>query len=151
MSKVDNLDHFIGVLLIDKLLYNADGRQCVYVNTGARFHAHMIDFGYAFNGPNWDTTNHDLSGLYCRPIVYDALTSLAALDPWLTRVETMPLSVFSDAIDSMPTEWLAPTDREQLLRLSRAAHRGRQLLRTTLSDLFNRRTTHFPSWQRPAA
>ena len=150
LPKVANLDHFIGALIVDKFLGNADARQCVFVCHAGAFHAHMIDFGYAFNGPNWDLNEADLSGLYFRPAVYDNLTCPAALEPWMTRVEDMPFSVFASAVETLPAEWLAPADRETLDRLLRKIHRRRHSLRTSLEALFARRHPHFSAWRHDA-
>ena len=62
LPKVANLDDFRAILVFDKWVANADGRQCVFyralLERGAGAHprlvARMIDHGFAFNGPNWD-------------------------------------------------------------------------------------------------
>lgn len=147
---VANLDHFIGALIVDKLLGNADARQCVFVCQGGTVHAHMIDFGYAFDGPHWGLSEADLSGLYFRPAVYDHLTTPAALEPWMTRVENMPFSVFASAVKTLPAEWLTPADPESLDHLLRRVHRRRHSIRTSLEALFARRRSHFPAWRHAA-
>jgi hypothetical protein len=152
LAKVANLPDFRGILIIDKLHGNADSRQCVFVHRDGTFRAHFIDFGYFFNGPYWDYPDHDLTGVYCRPLVYDQLASLADLEPWLSLIEHMPLSVYTDAIDTMPADWLAPEDRAPLAGLVRTAHARRRNIRRSLADLLTRRrATHFPSWQAAAA
>lgn len=152
LTKISNLPDFLGVLVIDKLLGNADARQCVFVRTDRSFRAYMIDFGYVFNGPNWDFSDQDLCGLYPRSLVYETLSSPAALEPWLSRIETVPFRIFSDAFETMPPEWLAPEDPDALKRLLRTAHARRHTLRTSLTDLFSRRrTTHFSAWRQGAA
>src|SRR5450631_1541402 len=61
LSQVANLEDFRAILVFDKWVGNADGRQSVFHRAMVRrgegghqvFVARMIDHGYAFNGPNW--------------------------------------------------------------------------------------------------
>ena len=148
LATVSNRRDFLGALVVDKFLANADARQCVFVREHGSFHVHMIDFGYAFNGPNWDFPDSDLAGIYCCARVYDTLSTTADLEPWLSRVEDMPRSVITDALETLPPEWLAPEDHKLLPSLVRTAHSRQSSLRRTLTSLLSRRrATHFPAWQ----
>ena len=59
---VSNLTDFLGILVFDKWMANADGRQSVFfrarvedwTNAKPGFVAIMIDHGFVFNGPNWE-------------------------------------------------------------------------------------------------
>src|SRR6185436_8564416 len=77
LPNVVNLDHFRAILVFDKWLGNADGRQAVFFRALVKrgdtphagrpgFVATMIDHGFAFNGPNWDFPEAPLQGLYAR-------------------------------------------------------------------------------------
>jgi branched-chain amino acid aminotransferase len=78
LPQVVNLDEFRAILVFDKWVANADGRQSVFyramVRRGAAgrpgFVARMIDHGFAFNGPNWDFPDSPVQGLYARRLVY---------------------------------------------------------------------------------
>ena len=65
LPQVANLEDFRAILVFDKWVGNADGRQSVFYRAMVRrgdarragtpgFVARMIDHGFAFNGPNWD-------------------------------------------------------------------------------------------------
>jgi len=86
LSQVANLEDFRAILVFDKWVGNADGRQGVFYRAMVRrtdsrgghpsFVARMIDHGYAFNGPNWDFPESAVQGLYARKLVYDGVRSL---------------------------------------------------------------------------
>src|ERR1035441_5966515 len=63
----------------------------------ARFVAHMIDHGYAFNGPNWDFPESAVQGLYARKLVYESVRSLDDFEPWLGQVVHFPEEVIDQA------------------------------------------------------
>src|SRR5688572_12602781 len=82
LPNVVNLEDFRAILVFDKWLGNADGRQAVFFRATVKrgdtpderrtgFVARMIDHGFAFNGPNWDFPEAPLQGLYARHLVYE--------------------------------------------------------------------------------
>jgi len=84
LDKVVNLNEFLGALVFDKWIGNADARQSIFFRarlqqwspSGSRqpqrlgFVAHMMDHGYVFDGPHWTFSDSPLQGLYFRPSVY---------------------------------------------------------------------------------
>ena len=78
LKQVTNLAEFLGMLVMDKWMANADGRQAVFFRARpsespprdpssalrVRFVARMIDHGFAFNGPHWDFPDSPVQGLY---------------------------------------------------------------------------------------
>ena len=139
LSQVANLEDFRAILVFDKWVGNADGRQCVFYRAMVRrtdsggghasFVARMIDHGYAFNGPNWDFPESAVQGLYARKLVYDAVRSLDDLQPWLDQMVHFPEEVIDQAWKSIPPDWIEgeedALDRllEQSLRAARALAR----------------------------
>ena len=154
LERVHNRRDFIGALVADKWLENADGRQCVFLKSKSRgFEVWMIDHGYILNGPNWTVGNDgDLCGLYGRPMVYGDITDVASFEPWLTAVERCPFHVFEDALDWMPGEWLCAVKAEQLRLVLGEVWQNRRRLRHRLIELCSRRSQHFSGWHpKPAA
>ena len=135
LSQVANLEDFRAILVFDKWVGNADGRQCVFYRAMVRrtdsagghasFVARMIDHGYAFNGPNWDFPESAVQGLYARKLVYEGVRSLDDLQPWLDQVVHFPEEVIDQAWKSIPPDWIEgeedALDRllEQFLRTPR--------------------------------
>ena len=137
LSQVANLEDFRAILVFDKWVGNADGRQCAFYralvrraeNPGARasFVARMIDHGYAFNGPNWDFPESAAQGLYARKLVYENVRSLEDFEPWRQQVVHFPEEVIDAAWKSVPPDWIAGEEDaldqllEQFLEAARAS------------------------------
>src|SRR5581483_4804174 len=90
LIQVENRVDFLGMLVFDKWVANADSRQAVFFRARAKtwtplkgesparigFFAQMIDHGFAFNGAHWDFPDSPIQGLYFRTSVYDEVRSL---------------------------------------------------------------------------
>ena len=99
LDKVANRNEFLGALVFDKWIGNADARQSIFFrarieqrSTRERqgFVAHMMDHGYVFDGPHWTFTDSPLQGLYFRPSVYTKVRSFDDFEPWLDQVVHFP-------------------------------------------------------------
>ena len=104
LAQVGNLNEFLGMLVFDKWMANADGRQCVFHRALVRdwtpvaprtaprpgFVVRMIDHGFVFNGPHWDFPDSPLQGLYPRRAVYESVRSLDDFQPWLEPGHALP-------------------------------------------------------------
>ena len=113
LCQVANLEDFRAILVFDKWVGNADGRQSVFyralvrgapAHAGERqgrpgFVARMIDHGFACNGPNWDFPDSPLQGLYARRQVYEGVRSLADFEPWLSQVTAFPEEVMDCSLE----------------------------------------------------
>ena len=102
------------MLVFDKWMANADGRQCVFHRAMVRdwsplarahlarpaFIVRMIDHGFVFNGPNWDYPDSPVQGLYPRKVVYENVTSLDGFQPWLDQVVNFPEEVVDRALQA---------------------------------------------------
>lgn len=118
LPQVANLEDFRAILVFDKWVGNADGRQSVFYRALVRhseraagaarpgFVARMIDHGFAFNGPHWEFTDAPLQGLYARRQVYDAVHSLDDFEPWLEQVVHFPEEVIDQAWKGIPADWV---------------------------------------------
>ena len=90
-----NLRDFLGVLVFDQWMGNADSRQAIFFRASIRdwkpgersrrseFVALMIDHGFIMNGPHWEFNDSPIQGLYHRPVVYEAVTGWNDFQPWL--------------------------------------------------------------------
>jgi hypothetical protein len=158
LTQVVNSRDFLGVLVADKWLANADGRQAIYyrarieraradpgsVETG--FVASMIDHGFVFNGPEWSLRAGPLHGLAPRGIVYSPVRSLDDFQPWLDRVTHFPPEVVDEALRGLPPEWF-DGDRDQLeTLLERLLARGRHTAERLL-ECRHARPEWFPNWK----
>ena len=112
LTQVANREDFRAILVFDKWVGNADGRQCVFYRAmvqderagSARpgFVARMIDHGFAFNGPHWDFPESPLQGLYARRLVYEGVRSLDDFQPWLDQVVHFPEEAIDRAWKQIP-------------------------------------------------
>ena len=161
LHKVRNISDFLGALVFDKWVSNADGRQAVFFRARVRewlpgsieahaltmgFVALMIDQGFAFNGPEWNFTNSPVQGLYSRKLVYDAVASLDQFEPWLERVMHFPEEVVDQAYKQVPPEWI-PGEHDQLERMLENLMRRRKRVPDLISEARKARQSPFANWK----
>jgi hypothetical protein len=156
LSQVANLDDFRAILVFDKWVGNADGRQCVFYRAMVRrsdsaggrasFVARMIDHGYAFNGPNWDFPESAVQGIYARKVVYQGVRSLDDLQPWLDQVVHFPEEVIDQAWKSIPPEWVEG-EEDALVRLLEQFFERRGRVPALIGACRESRVNPFPNWQ----
>jgi hypothetical protein len=118
LPQVVNLADFRAILVFDKWVGNADGRQSIFYRALVRqseraaggkagFVARMIDHGFAFNGPHWEFADSPMQGLYARRLVYESVHSLQDFEPWLEQVVHFPEEVIDQAWKSIPADWIS--------------------------------------------
>jgi len=156
LPKVANLPDFRAILVFDKWVGNADGRQCIFYRALVRqqagipaqpaFVARMIDHGYAFNGPHWDFPDSPLQGLYARRSVYEDVHSLEDFEPWLEQVVHFPEEVIDQAWKRIPADWI-DEEEEALADLLDRLFARRPLLPELIAACRSVRTNPFPSWR----
>jgi hypothetical protein len=156
LSQVKNLADFAAILVFDKWVSNADGRQAVFFRArledwaGASgklgFVALMIDHGFAFGGPNWDFTDTPLMGLYPRRLVYEQVRTLDDFQPWLTQVVHFPEEIFDSACKQVPPEWIEGEEDEFEKLLEQLLAR-RRLVPELINDTRRSKANPFPNWK----
>jgi hypothetical protein len=156
LPKVANLEDFRAILVLDKWVGNADGRQSVFFRAMVReshspggragFVVRMIDHGYAFNGPNWDFPESPLQGLYARKLVYDGVRSLADFQPWLDHVVHFPEEVIDRAWKTIPPDWIAG-EEDALERLLEQLFERRLRVPQLIEACRETRADPFPNWR----
>ncbi len=161
LHKVRNLADFLGALVFDKWVSNADGRQAVFFRARVRewvplaaevhplsmgFVALMIDQGFAFNGPEWNFMDSPLQGLYTRKLVYEDVTSLDPFEPWLERVTHFPEEVVDQAAKQVPLEWLAG-EQDAFEGMLEKLMRRRKRVPDLIRDARRAKVSPFMNWR----
>ena len=160
LGKVENRADFLGMLVFDKWVANADSRQAVFFRARAKnwtplkgeaparigFFAQMIDHGFAFNGPHWSFQDSPLQGLYFRTSVYDEVRSLDAFEPWLEMVAHFPEAVIDSAWKEIPREWFED-DEEPLEKLLGDLLKRRAHVPRLIHEARGRRANAFRNWR----
>jgi hypothetical protein len=160
LGKVENAADFLGTLVFDKWIGNADSRQAVFFRARAKtwtplkgqatskvgFFAQMIDHGFAFNGANWQFVDSPIQGLYFRTSVYDAVESIDSFQPWLTMIENFPSELIDAAWKQIPSVWLQG-DEDELEKLLEGLLKRRSTVRTLLEGARKTRSTAFMNWR----
>jgi hypothetical protein len=158
LSTVANRSHFLGILVFDKWVGNADSRQSIFFRARLKewlpetrerrrlgFVAQMMDHGYIFNGPHWEFADSPIQGLYYRPSVYRDVQSLEAFEPWLDQVTHFPDEILDEAYKQIPKEWLEG-DEENLERLLHRLQRRRSKVADLIRDCRQGRVNPFSNW-----
>ncbi len=129
-ERICNFADFARVLVLDKWLANADGRQAVFTKKPRARHysVHFIDQGYCFNAGEWTFADLALQGVYYRNHVYQHVTGWESFEPVLSRAETMDLSRVWELIDDIPDEWYEG-NTDALCRILDALNQRRPMIR----------------------
>lgn len=160
LGKIENRADFVGILVFDKWVANADSRQAVFFRARAKtwtplrgeeparvgFFAQMIDHGFAFNGPHWEFHHSPIQGLYFRPSVYGEVRSLESFEPWLSMACNLPAEVIDSAWKEIPREWL-DGDEEALEKLLEALFRRRRRIGQLIEEVHRAKPSVFPNWK----
>jgi HipA-like kinase len=153
LTSVVNVEEFRGILVFDKWVANADGRQSIFYRAlvrdtgGSRpgFVARMIDHGFAFDGPHWEFTDSPLQGLYARRTVYEPVRSLADFEPWLEQVVNFPEEVMDRAWKRIPPDWI-DGEEDAFERLLERLFERRKRVPDLIQASRAARTNPFPNW-----
>jgi hypothetical protein len=160
LDKIENRVDFLGTLVFDKWVSNADSRQAVFFRARAKtwtplkgeapartgFFAQMIDHGFAFNGPHWEFQDSPIQGLYFRTTVYDEVKSMESFQPWLEMVENFPVEVVDSAWKEIPRAWI-DGDEDALEALLERLLKRRLQVKTLVNETRQKRTASFPNWR----
>ena len=159
LDKIENLADFLGTLVLDKWVSNADSRQAVFFRARAKtwtplkgerparvgFFAQMIDHGFAFNGPHWAFHDSPVQGLYFKTNVYQEVRSLNSFQPWLDMVQSFPIHVIDSAWKEIPRDWLGD-DESELEALLESLVRRRTRVADLIEDMRRHKPSAFPNW-----
>lgn len=160
-----NRNAFLGMLVFDKWVSNANGRQAIFFRDRAEqwlssdavssesqvsprslvYIVNMIDHGFAFNAHHWDFTDSPERGLYLRREVYENVNGFDSFEPWLTRVRECPAEVLDDAYKRIPPAWLG-VDSGELEDLLERLFARRSSIATLLWETRGALKNPFPNW-----
>lgn len=149
MSRVQNLDDFCRVLVLDRWTCNCDGRQAIFYRKAKRsrgFFATFIDQGYCFNAGEWSFPDSPLRGVYARNCVYATVTGWVAFEPALSRAEQMDIEQIWRIAAAIPEEWYE-SDHAGLCRLVESLYRRRAMIRDLITAFRTSSRNPFPNWR----
>ena len=159
LARVENRAEFLGMLVFDQWMGNADSRQAIFFRARLRewlpaheahpqrlgFVAQMVDHGFAFDGPHWRFGDSPLQGLYFRPGVYQSVRGLDDFQPWLDRIVHFPEAVVDQALKQIPPAWVAG-DEDSLSQLCESLLRRRKRVVELIQACRHGRAAIFPKW-----
>jgi hypothetical protein len=150
-AKVKNLSAFAGMLVVDKWLGNANGRQAVFwkKTNERKYTATFIDQGYCFNAGEWNFPDSALRGVYARNFVYQDVRGWESFEPWLSRVENFDPALIDEIAGLVPPEWTGDDWRE-METLAAAIVERRSKVRELITAFRNSTRQPFPAWGQPA-
>src|SRR5436305_694970 len=146
-AKVKNLSAFAGMLVIDKWLGNANGRQAVFwkKTNERKYTATFIDQGYCFNAGEWNFPDSALRGVYARYFVYQGVCGWESFEPWLSRVENMDPAVIHEIAGTVPPVWTG-NDWGEMETLAAAIVERRNKVRELITAFRDSTRQLFSSW-----
>lgn len=147
LGSVVNRNDFGRVLVLDKWVGNADGRQAVFTRKprGRRYCAMFIDQGYALNAGEWDFPDAALRGVYARNCVYKDVTGWESFEPALTKAEESdPVDLWRCA-EPIPPEWYE-FDHDGLHRMIESIYQRRRIIRDLITAFRTSSRNPFPYW-----
>lgn len=148
IGQVRNLNHFAGMLALDKWTCNADGRQAAFWKQSRerKFTASFIDQGYCFNAGEWSFPDAPLRGVFGRNEVYAGVTAWDSFEPWLSRIESFPEHLLWSMVDQIPLEWYGSA-LDELDRLLSQLLERRSFVRHLVLCFKNSSRNPFPNWR----
>jgi hypothetical protein len=147
LPKVKNLAAFAGMLVADKWLGNANGRQAVFwkKTTERKYTATFIDQGYCFNAGEWNFPDSALRGVYSRNFVYQHVSGWESFEPWLACVENCAPAAIREVAGEVPPEWTG-NDWKALEELAEKIVERRSKVRELITAFRNSSRQPFPAW-----
>lgn len=142
-----NLDDFGRIVVFDKWIGNADGRQAIFAKEHREklYKATFIDQGYCFNASEWNFPDRALSGIYSQNWVYQSVTGWESFEPTLSRAEGIDLQDLWTCARDIPAEWYEHNGSE-LCRLIEALYKRRSMIRDLIVALRDSTRKPFPNW-----
>src|SRR5215469_5053693 len=106
LAKVKNGAAFAGMVVLDKWLGNANGRQGVFWKKAQerKYNVTFIDQGYCFNAGEWNFPDSALRGVYARNYVYEQIRGWESFEPTLSRIERFDPNLLAQLVGDIPPE-----------------------------------------------
>jgi hypothetical protein len=156
LAQCMNIRDYVGALVFDKWLSNADSRQSIFYRAQVSdprgnlvlkggFVTQMMDNGFVFDGPNWQFSDSPIQGHYFRLQVYSDVRSLDDLQPWLDRVAHFPVEVIDDARKRIPLQWI-DGDEDLLDQMLERLFARRKRVVDLIEESRTAKAELFPNW-----
>jgi hypothetical protein len=147
LRHVSNLHAFAGMLAFDKWTANSDGREVAFLRKGTELGltAYFIDQGYCFNGNTWNLDDENLLGLYGLNEAYASVEGWESFEPWLSRIENLPITQIWKFASEIPPEWYDKQSGD-LETLVEALYARRSIVRDLIPVLRLPPRRLFPMW-----
>ena len=147
LAELRNVREFAGMLAVDKLCGNCNGRQAVFERKvrERKYRATFIDQGFCFNAGEWTFPDAPLRGVYPRNCVYAWVTGWESFEPWLSRLEALPAKVLGAAAEEIPPGWYGG-DPAAMERLLEAILERRGQIRGLITAFRESAREPFPMW-----
>jgi hypothetical protein len=146
LPRVFNREDFLGALVFDKWLSNADCRQAIFFraritgcadgrNGSAQWVTQFIDNGLQFQGEDWCFRDSPVQGLYGRRTVYAGASTLRQFDRWFEALFALKRDLIQDIIESLPAEWVVG-ERYELAKTMEVLFRRRKGVAGLVAESF---------------
>lgn len=147
LAEVENLCDFAGMLVLDKLLCNTNGRQAIFYREPgrSRYRAVFVDQGFCCNAGEWSFPDAPLRGIYSKHCVYADVTGMKSFGPWLDRVERITPTMLDQIASEIPPEW-HDEDQDALFQLLEQIYRRRKKVPDLILDAKNSNRQPFVNW-----
>ena len=147
LAKVKNSTAFAGMVVLDKWLGNANGRQAVFSKKAQerKYTVTFIDQGYCFNAGDWDFPDSALRGVYPHNRVYERVGGWESFAPWLDRAENFAPEIIRQIAGDIPPEWVA-NDWPALEKLVETIIARRAKIRDLIMAFRESSRQPFPNW-----
>lgn len=143
LPEVVNRGDFLGAMVFDKWVSNADSRQAVFCQAQIRTEmpgyqsvgwvAQFIDNCSTFQGYEWTFYDSQIQGIYARPIIYGRRPSLRDFDLWVSAMMEIDQDVLDEVSMLLPPNWIEGQERELQGVLNRL-HDRRERVPALLAD-----------------
>jgi len=149
LSRVENLDHFVGTLVFDLWCGKLSRRQAIFTKTceksARRLRAWMVDNGDLFGGAAWRLYSRPAPCVNISPHAYAQMTGMEDVDPWVTKIQALEGDVFSSLVAGVPEQWIG-SDGPALTKLLQRLNFRRGRVRNLFLALFRTQRRFFPNW-----
>jgi len=147
INQVRNKDTFPGIILFDILTDNNNrnnqGNYIIQSGEQSGFDFYIIDHGYCFGRPNWDTSIINKIGTWNRNALKEMRDCIQGPDPfrvYIEKVKSLSNEFITEIVDGIPVEWnVSPSEREALKRFLFGQ-------RDKIEEIINQYKNLFPGW-----
>jgi hypothetical protein len=147
-SRIAEPVDFARILVLDKWLGNADGRQAIFMRKrrSRLFRTMFIDHGSCFNAGQWTFPDLALHGAYHRNCVYEGVAGWKCFEPTLTKAEGIEFLDLWRFAQRIPAEWYGQ-DSEGLRELVETVYGRRLRIREMIEGFRTSERNPFPNWK----